>query len=99
MGPSIEPEEEKPEAGRKNVQKRSDGTLHNEANRLFGDSLDSTIPALLETDASYLSAQDLRNAGARHRNENNTDAPRLAADKSWETQRDRRLAFEQQLSG
>jgi hypothetical protein len=50
-------------------------------------NLNTAQPALLEeTGASYLSAQDLRNAGAKYRNEN--DAPRLAADKSWETQRD-----------
>ncbi|KAN0069258.1 hypothetical protein V8E54_012887 [Elaphomyces granulatus] len=52
-------------------------------------NLNTAQPALLEeTGASYLSAQDLRNAGAKRRNENNTDAPRLAADKSWDTQRD-----------
>jgi hypothetical protein len=39
-----------------------------------------------ETGASYLSAQDLRNAGAKHRNGNNPDArdaPQLAADSLW----------------
>jgi hypothetical protein len=46
-------------------------------------NLNTAQPALLEeTGASYLSAQDLRNAGAKLRNENNTDAPQLAADKS-----------------
>jgi MULE transposase domain len=47
-------------------------------------------PALLEeTGASFLSAQDLRNAGAKHQNENpNARGQRLATDISWQTQRD-----------
>jgi hypothetical protein len=47
-------------------------------------------PALLEeTSASYISAQDLRNAGAKYHNENpNGRGQRLATNISWQTQRD-----------
>ena len=47
-------------------------------------------PALLEeTGASYLSAQDLRNAGAKFQNENpNARGQRLVTNVSWQTQRD-----------